>query len=196
MKYRRLGRTGLQVSVVGVGTWQFGGEWGKQFSQAEVDRILDRAGELGINLIDTAECYGDHLSERLIGQSLRGQRDRWIVATKFGHRFTGHLEREQIWTADGVRRQLEESLQALQVDTIDLYQFHSGTDADFDNDGIGDVADLDDDNDGIPDTLDPYPYSDVNDMVNLINQINDRLIAVENNVTDLQNNLSSRILLS
>lgn len=63
MKYRRLGSTNLRVSVVGLGTWQFGGEWGKNFSQDEVDRILDRAKELGINLVDTAECYGWHTSK-------------------------------------------------------------------------------------------------------------------------------------
>ncbi|MGD9404846.1 MAG: aldo/keto reductase, partial [Anaerolineae bacterium] len=83
MKYRRLGRTDLRVSVVGVGTWQFGGEWGKQFTQAEVDGILGRARELGINLIDTAECYGDHLSERFVGNAIRLERDHWVVATKF-----------------------------------------------------------------------------------------------------------------
>lgn len=75
MKYRKLGATGLEVSVVGIGTWQFGGEWGKSFSQQEADRILGRAGELGINLIDTAECYGDHLSERLVGKAIAGRRE-------------------------------------------------------------------------------------------------------------------------
>ena len=63
MKYRRLGSTNLKVSVIGIGTWQFGGEWGKDFTQDEVTAMLDRAQALGINLIDTAECYGDHLSE-------------------------------------------------------------------------------------------------------------------------------------
>src|SRR3954463_8793748 len=86
MKYRQLGRTGLEVSAVGVGTWQFGGEWGHDFTQAEVDALLDHAEECGINLIDTAECYGDHLSETFIGDYLsRRQRAKWIVATKFGH---------------------------------------------------------------------------------------------------------------
>ncbi len=136
MKYRRLGHTGLRVSVVGVGTWQFGGEWGKAFAQPEVDAIIGRAGDLGINLIDTAECYGDHLSEALVGQAIRGQRDRWIVATKFGHRFAGHLQREQLWSPAGVQAQLERSLSALRTDVIDLYQFHSGTDAHFDDDAL------------------------------------------------------------
>ena len=53
MLYRRLGKTELNVSVVGVGTWQLGGEWGKVYEQSEVDQMIRRAGELGINLIDT-----------------------------------------------------------------------------------------------------------------------------------------------
>ena len=89
MKVRRLGRTGLkfEVSVIGVGTWQLGGEWGRRFTQPEVDRLLGRARELGVNLVDTAECYGDHLAEALIGGAIHQQRDDWVVATKFGHRF-------------------------------------------------------------------------------------------------------------
>src|ERR1044071_5362574 len=71
MKYRILGRSGLRVSVIGMGTWQFGGEWGKDFQQAEVTAMFRRAMELGINLIDTAECYGDHTSGRFIGQAVK-----------------------------------------------------------------------------------------------------------------------------
>jgi aryl-alcohol dehydrogenase-like predicted oxidoreductase len=141
MKYRRLGKTGLSVSVVGIGTWQFGGEWGKAFSQAEADRILGRASELGINLVDTAECYGDHLSEELVGQALRHNRDRWIIATKFGHAYDGHLRRQQLWSPEAVRDQLERSLAALRTDRIDLYQFHSGTDAVFANDALWTMLD-------------------------------------------------------
>jgi myo-inositol catabolism protein IolS len=137
MKYRRLGTTELKVSVIGVGTWQFGGEWGMTFSQGEVDRLLDRAKDLGINLIDTAECYGDHLSESLIGGYLRNQkREDWIVATKFGHHFKENFERDQLWSADGVLKQLDDSLKALQTDHIDLYQFHSGGDEQFANDKL------------------------------------------------------------
>src|SRR5207247_4747387 len=83
MKYRRLGKTNLRVSVIGIGTWQFGGEWGKNFTQVEVDAIFDAAREAGLNLIDTAECYGDHTSESFIGNSIARDRDKWIVATKF-----------------------------------------------------------------------------------------------------------------
>ncbi|HKW28212.1 MAG TPA: aldo/keto reductase, partial [Verrucomicrobiae bacterium] len=134
MHYRVLGKTGLRVSVIGIGTWQFGGEWGRDFSQAEVDAILDAAAECGTNLIDTAECYGDHLSERLIGDYLsRHDRSRWLVATKFGHHFNSFMNRDDDFSVTGVRQQLEASLKALRVETIDLYQFHSGSDALFQN---------------------------------------------------------------
>ncbi|HEX5398780.1 MAG TPA: aldo/keto reductase [Verrucomicrobiae bacterium] len=133
MHYRILGKTGLRVSVVGVGTWQFGGEWGRDFTQAEADAILDTAADCGINLIDTAECYGpDHLSERLVGKYLsRRDRSRWLVATKFGHRFKSFMNRDDDYSIAGVQKQLEDSLKALQVEAIDLYQFHSGSDTFF-----------------------------------------------------------------
>ena len=146
MRYRRLGRTGLEVSVIGVGTWQLSGEWGKTFTQREVDALLGRAGELGVNLIDTAECYGDHLAESLVGGAIAGDRERWIVATKFGHRF--HAERMQEtgwdptslrtdrWSPDDVIAQLEASLRALRTDYVDIYQSHGGTDAQFATPGL------------------------------------------------------------
>ena len=136
MKYRRLGKTDLQVSVVGVGTWQFGGEWGQNFSESEASDILSAAKDEGINLIDTAECYGDHLSEELVGAAIEKERDRWIVATKFGHRYTGFLKRDQLWTAADVQKQLEDSLRALRTDHVDLYQFHSGGREVFDNEEL------------------------------------------------------------
>lgn len=142
MKYRTLGRTGLKVSVVGLGTWQLGGEWGRTFTQAEVDAILDRAAEAGVNLIDTAECYGDHTAERLIGDYLsRHERDRWVVATKFGHRFNGFMDRTDAFGPEEVRAQLIASLRALRTDRIDLYQLHSGNDQAFRDDGLRAVLD-------------------------------------------------------
>jgi aryl-alcohol dehydrogenase-like predicted oxidoreductase len=137
MRYRILGSTGLRVSVIGLGTWQFGGEWGRDFSQADADAILDKAGEVGINLIDTAECYGDHLSERLIGDYLsRHARSRWLVATKFGHHFNRFMDRTEDFSVADVSKQLEDSLRALRVETIDLYQFHSGSDSQFLDEGL------------------------------------------------------------
>lgn len=142
MKYRRLGKTELEVSVVGIGTWQFGGEWGIQFDQQDVDAILDKGQELGINLIDTAECYGDHLSESLIGDYLsRRKREDWIVATKFGHYFHERFTRTDVFGAKEVLEQLDKSLKALRTEYIDVYQFHSGPDAVFDNDELWTVLD-------------------------------------------------------
>jgi aryl-alcohol dehydrogenase-like predicted oxidoreductase len=123
MKVFRLGRTGLRVSVIGVGTWQLGGERGRRFTQPEVDRLLGCARELGVNLVDTAECYGDYLAEALIGGAIRQQRGDRVVATKCGHRF--HPEavqhgsgsparlRTDHWTPTEVVAQLEASLPAL-----------------------------------------------------------------------------------
>jgi len=142
MLYRRLGQTNLKVSVIGVGTYQFGGEWGQTFNQQEVDAILDRAQEVGINLIDTAECYGDHLAEQLVGNYLaRHRREDFVIATKFGHRFHGLFDRTQEWSPEQVLAQLEASLQALRTDYIDLYQFHSGADEMFDNDDLWTMLD-------------------------------------------------------
>jgi myo-inositol catabolism protein IolS len=117
---------------------------GRRFTQPEVDRLLGRARELGVNLVDTAECYGDHLAEALIGGAIHQQRDDWVVATKFGHRF--HPEavqqpsgsparlRTNHWTPTEVVAQLEASLRALSTDHLDIYQMHSGSDEVVQND--------------------------------------------------------------
>jgi aryl-alcohol dehydrogenase-like predicted oxidoreductase len=146
MRYRRLGSTGLEVSVIGLGTWQLGGEWGKQFAQSEVDVLAARARELGVNLIDTAECYGDHLAESLIGHAIAADREHWVVATKFGHRFHADQMREgswdpvalrsDEWSARQVVEQLEDSLRALRTDYVDIYQSHGGSAAEFATPGL------------------------------------------------------------
>jgi aryl-alcohol dehydrogenase-like predicted oxidoreductase len=141
MKYRRLGKTELSVSAVGFGSWQFAGVWAKQFEQPEVSAILHRAHELGINFIDTAECYGFHHSvEHMIGHAIARQRDQWIIATKFGHNHANDLA-EGNFRADQVLIQLDESLRALQTDYIDIYQLHSAPDALFDNDELWTMLD-------------------------------------------------------
>lgn len=136
MKYRRLGKTNLQVSAIGIGTWQLGNHWGKQFTQGEVNDIFARATALGINLVDTAECYGHHVSERFIGEALKNSRRDWIIATKFGHNRDSSLPPEVHWQPEQVLLQLEASLRALQTDYIDIYQFHSGTREQLDNDAL------------------------------------------------------------
>ena len=106
MKYRRLGKTNLRVSVIGMGTWQLGGEWGRNFEQREVDEMFDAARDVGINLIDTAECYGDHVSEQLVGNAIARDREKWVVATKFGHHYTGFWERKTTYDLTDIRTQL------------------------------------------------------------------------------------------
>jgi aryl-alcohol dehydrogenase-like predicted oxidoreductase len=128
MKYRTLGKTQLVVSAVGFGSWQFGGEWGKTFAFDDVARLLAHAKERGINFVDTAECYGDGLSESLIGRALRGQRGDWIIATKFGHKYNGLFDRTPRWSARDMIEQLDRSLANLQTDYVDLYQLHSPKD--------------------------------------------------------------------
>jgi myo-inositol catabolism protein IolS len=136
MQYRRLGKTELQASAVGIGTWQLGNHWGKCFEQSEVDVIFARAAEIGINMVDTAECYGHHISENFVGNAIKSMRARWIVATKFGHNRSSDLPAETHWQASQVQLQLDASLRALQTDYIDIYQFHSGTREQLDNDEL------------------------------------------------------------
>ncbi|HEY0008980.1 MAG TPA: aldo/keto reductase [Tepidisphaeraceae bacterium] len=135
MHCRTLGSTGLKVSVIGIGTWQFGGEWNKDFQQDEVNAMFARGKALGINLIDTAECYGDHLSESYIGKSVSRERADWIIASKFGHKFHGYMNRTDPRRPQDCLQQLEESLTALRTDYIDILQYHSwGNDQFFDDD--------------------------------------------------------------
>jgi aryl-alcohol dehydrogenase-like predicted oxidoreductase len=141
MQYRRLGKTELKVSAIGIGTWQLGGGWGLSFSQAEADAIFNRGHELGINFIDTAECYGQHVSEELIGNAIASRRSDWILATKFGHNHANGLTGDENYKPAQVLIQLEASLKALKTDYIDLYQLHSGTREQFDNDELWTMLD-------------------------------------------------------
>src|SRR6476619_6626188 len=102
MKYRRLSKANLRVSVIGIGTWQLGCEGGKDFTHAEVDAMFDECRRVDINVIDTAECYGDHTSERLIGAAIQRDRDKWIVATKVGHKFLSYMKRIDTRTPETV----------------------------------------------------------------------------------------------
>ncbi len=142
MHYRTLGRTGLKPSVIGVGTWQYGGEWGRAYTADDVRPILAAAKEVGINLIDTAECYGDHLAESLIGETLPGARAGWIIATKWGHKFHECFKRDHCCKPADLLTQLEGSLRALRTDYVDVLQFHSGDNTAFATEGMWEAARL------------------------------------------------------
>ena len=122
MIYRKLGNSDMDVSVVVLGCWGMGGTWGGADDEQSIATI--RAGiEHGINLIDTAQPYGEGHSETVVGQGIRGLRDKVYIATKCGN-YTENGQRKQDASASALRRQLEGSLKRLGVDYIDLYQMH------------------------------------------------------------------------
>jgi aryl-alcohol dehydrogenase-like predicted oxidoreductase len=124
MRYRQLGNSGLSVSVVGLGCNNFGGSFGGKLDLEGTRAVVNTAIECGINLLDTANSYGDKGgSEKLLGQALKGRRDEVVLATKFGSDMGEGpgVARGSRWY---IRRAVEASLQRLQTDHIDLYQLH------------------------------------------------------------------------
>lgn len=137
---RRLGRSGIEVSAMGLGCWAIGGPWlfngapggWSQVDDAESLRALQRALDLGITFFDTAANYGAGHSERLLGQALRGRRDDVVVATKFGYavdeaaKVVNSLapQEEASDVAGHLRASLEESLRRLGTDYVDVYLLH------------------------------------------------------------------------
>jgi aryl-alcohol dehydrogenase-like predicted oxidoreductase len=123
----RLGITDLQVTPIAFGTWQLGGEWGA-FDEQQALTAIRHARELGINLFDTAQAYGFGASERLLakalGDELTERRDELVIATKGGLRIDEQRGLVRDSSAGWLRHGVEESLQALGVEHIDLYQVH------------------------------------------------------------------------
>ncbi|HUQ10635.1 MAG TPA: aldo/keto reductase [Steroidobacteraceae bacterium] len=109
MRYRKFGRTGIDVSEVGFGSWGIGGSYGAIERQDSLNALV-RAQELGCNFVDSAAVYGD--AEVTLGEFLAGRRDRWIVATKFSGQKAG------------MTATLEAQLRNLRTEAVDLYQLH------------------------------------------------------------------------
>ncbi len=126
MQYRTLGRTGLKVSVVGLGTMVHAGHFGPM-KDSESLSAIDAALELGVNFIDTSDAYGAGYSETLLGNALKGRRDKVILATKGGNVMVGPERGKRNFAAAYIGRVLQESLKRLQTDYIDLYQLHNPT---------------------------------------------------------------------
>ncbi len=133
---RKLGRSGIEVSAMGLGCWAIGGPfwrgdvpsgWG-EVDDNESIAAIHRGLELGINFLDTANVYGAGHSEKVLAQALKGRRSDVVIATKFGNLF--NEETRQVTgssaTPDGIRAQCEDSLRRLNSDYIDLYQLHIG----------------------------------------------------------------------
>jgi aryl-alcohol dehydrogenase-like predicted oxidoreductase len=131
---RKLGRSGIEVSALGMGCWAIGGpfwEKGTPLGWGEVDddvsiRAIQRALELGVNFFDTANVYGAGHSERVLARALADRRKEVIIATKFNAVFDEKTR--EVTGSDsspaGIRKACEESLKRLGTDYIDLYQFH------------------------------------------------------------------------
>jgi aryl-alcohol dehydrogenase-like predicted oxidoreductase len=122
MQYRRLGKTGFEVSEVSLGTWQVGGKWGEPFDDAKADRILNEAMDGGVNFIDTADVYSDGLSEEAVGKAVRQRSEYIYVATKCGRRISPHTDEN--YTVGALRGYVEGSLQRMGIERIDLVQLH------------------------------------------------------------------------
>jgi aryl-alcohol dehydrogenase-like predicted oxidoreductase len=121
MQYRELGRTGWKVSAVSFGAWAIGGSWG-EVNDRDSLAALNRAVDLGVNFIDTADVYGEGRSERLVGQLKRDRREPIYIATKAGRDLDPHV-------ASGYNREnlstfVERSLKNIGVEALDLLQLH------------------------------------------------------------------------
>ena len=138
MEHRTLGRTGREVSVVGLGTWQLGADWG-DVSEADAMAVLEAAAEAGVTFFDTADVYGDGRSEQLVGRFVASHPDAGLtVATKMGRRA------EQVpasYVEDNFRSWLDRSRRNLGVDTVDLVQLHCPPSEVVDDDATYDVLD-------------------------------------------------------
>lgn len=130
LKQIELGSQGLIVPAIGLGCMGMTGLLENDIygpaNEAEAIATIHRSFELGGNFLDTADMYGPYLNERLVGKAIKGQRDRYVIATKFGWEIDdqGHLTWTINGTKDYVRKSVERSLKNLNTDYIDLYYLH------------------------------------------------------------------------
>jgi aryl-alcohol dehydrogenase-like predicted oxidoreductase len=138
MEQRTLGRTGRNVSVVGLGTWQLGADWG-DVSEVDARDVLEASAENGVTFYDTADVYGDGRSERLVGAFLAAHPDDgFTVATKMGRRADQVPEN---YTAANFRQWIDRSRTNLGMDRLDLVQLHCPPSAVIDDDATYDALD-------------------------------------------------------
>jgi aryl-alcohol dehydrogenase-like predicted oxidoreductase len=139
MRTRELGRTGRQVSIVGLGCWQLGGDWG-QVDDADAMGVLHAAVDAGVTFLDTADVYGDGRSELLIGRLLAERPDAALtVATKIGRRADPHVP--EAFTLEAFRNWTDRSRANLGVEVLDLVQLHCPPTQVFSDDRVFDALD-------------------------------------------------------
>jgi aryl-alcohol dehydrogenase-like predicted oxidoreductase len=146
MKINRLGSTDIRLSSIGLGTWAIGGGgygfgWGPQDDKQSMDTII-RSIDLGINWIDTAPVYGLGHSEEIVGQAIKGKRDKVIISTKCGIVWGQDRNVDFNLDKESVRAEVDESLKRLKVDVIDLYQIHKPVPAEKIEEAWGVLVDL------------------------------------------------------
>ncbi len=122
MKYREFGKTGIEISEVGLGTWQFGADWGGM-DEKTAHAIMSAAVDNGVRFFDTADIYGQGLSEKYIGNFLKGCSEKIVVATKMARSPNPGWPKN--FRLFNFKQFIEGSLERLQVDRIDLMQIHS-----------------------------------------------------------------------
>lgn len=122
MNYRKLGKTGFEVSEISLGTWQVGGKWGSTFDHNLAENIIREAIDGGVNFIDTADIYSDGESEKAVGKVVRESAKRIYVATKCGRKMKPHNNKG--YTPAAMRGFVEESLGRMGVECLDLIQLH------------------------------------------------------------------------
>lgn len=137
MEQRKVPRLGTSLSVVGLGTWQLGADWG-EVSESDARAVLDAALDSGVTFLDTADVYGDGRSERLIAKYVLADRDDIFVATKMGRR---EAQVPENYRLENFRRWLDRSRSNLGVDTIDLVQLHCPPSPVYDSDEMFDGLD-------------------------------------------------------
>ncbi|RYG39712.1 aldo/keto reductase, partial [bacterium] len=121
MNYRTLGKTGWSVSDVSFGAWAVGGTWGPTDDEESL-AAMNRAIDLGVNLFDTADVYGDGHSEGLIRKLREGRKESFYVLTKAGRRLDPHVA--EGYTAANLEGFIDRSRENLGMDTLDLVQLH------------------------------------------------------------------------
>ena len=122
MNYRKLGKTGFEISEISLGTWQIGGKWGSGFSDKTAEKTINTAIDKGINFIDTADVYEAGLSENTVGRVVRSRSERIYVATKCGRQINPHTSEN--YTPEVLTKYVEESLKRTGFEALDLIQLH------------------------------------------------------------------------